>query len=199
MFFLRKLKAYFLVSFSPFWAIYLKLRGLSLGAGFICVGRPGINRTSRSHISFGNRVTLCNSGIANPLAEHGRCRLATLAVGAEIILGDRVGLSSAIICAAKKVEIGEGTIVGGGAMIIDTDFHFINTDGTWGTDPKLVSRPVHIGRNCFIGARAIILKGVKIGDQAVVGAGAVVSCNVSSKTIVAGNPAKEIGKTLESK
>jgi acetyltransferase-like isoleucine patch superfamily enzyme len=125
--------------------------------------------------------------MANPVAEGGRCRLATLSPDAKIILHDRVGISSTVICAATHVEIGEGTIIGGGAMILDTDFHPKKPDGSWETDPKSVSKPVTIGKNCFIGARVIILKGVSIGDGAVIGAGAVVSKDVIASVIAVGN------------
>jgi acetyltransferase-like isoleucine patch superfamily enzyme len=189
---LPRLKTLALTGLSPVWCIYLQLRGVKVGSGFTCIGRPGMNLKRGSRISLGNDVTLCNSGMANPVAEGGRCRLATLAAGAELIIHDGVGLSSTIICCANKVEIGSGTIVGGGAMILDTDFHPRLPDGSWGTDPKAISKPVIIGKNCFIGARAIILKGVTIGDGAVVGAGAVVTKDVESGSIVAGNPAKLI-------
>jgi acetyltransferase-like isoleucine patch superfamily enzyme len=53
-----------------------------------------------------------------------------------------------------------------------------------------------IGKKCFIGARAIILKGVQIGDNAVVGAGSVITKDVSPRTSVAGNPATVISSTL---
>jgi acetyltransferase-like isoleucine patch superfamily enzyme len=109
-----------------------------------------------------------------------------------LILHDRVGLSSTLICCASRVEIGTGTLIGGGSMILDTDFHFRNADGTWGTDPSAVSKPVTIGRNCFIGARAIILKGVTIGDGAVIGAGSVVSRDIPAGATAAGNPARII-------
>jgi acetyltransferase-like isoleucine patch superfamily enzyme len=54
-----------------------------------------------------------------------------------------------------------------------------------------------IGRNCFIAVGAIILPGITIGDQVIVGAGAVVSKNVPSNVIVAGNPAKIIRKQIQ--
>jgi acetyltransferase-like isoleucine patch superfamily enzyme len=130
--------------------------------------------------------------MANPVAEYGRCRLATLAAGAEIRLHNHVGLSSCLICCAQRVEVGKGTIIGGGAMILDTDFHPRGPQGEWLNDPKAVSRPVLIGEKCFIGARAIILKGVTIGDGAVVGAGAVVTRDVPAGAVVAGNPALPI-------
>jgi acetyltransferase-like isoleucine patch superfamily enzyme len=185
---LPRLKALLLTGLSPVWRIYLQLRGVRIGSAFTCIGRPGINLKRGSRIRLGNGVTLCNSGMANPVAEGGRCRLATVATGAELIVHDGVGMSSTLICCAKRVEIGSGTIIGGGAMILDTDFHPRLPDGNWGTDPKAVSKPVIIGKNCFIGARAIVLKGVTIGDGAVVGAGAVVSKDVPGHKIVAGNP-----------
>lgn len=189
---LGKIKAYALTCLSPIWSIYFKLQGCEVGHHFACIGRPGINRKRGTRIQIGSHVTLCSSAMANPVAEGGRCRLATVATDAEIIIHDHVGLSSCIICAASKVEIGEGTLIGGGAMILDTDFHLRNADGTWGTNPKAVSKPVAIGKNCFIGARAIILKGVTIGDGAIIGAGAVITKNVDPHTMVAGNPGRKI-------
>ena len=56
-----------------------------------------------------------------------------------------------------------------------------------------------IGRCCFIGANAIILPGVKIGDEVVVGSGAVVTKDVPSNCIVAGNPAKVIKQGIHTR
>jgi acetyltransferase-like isoleucine patch superfamily enzyme len=193
MSFLGKCKVLMLTGGSPLWRWYLMLRGVKVGGRFTCIGRPALNLGRGSRIVLGDQVTLCNTGMANPLAEYGRCRLATLAPGAEIHLHNRVGMSSCLVCAATKVVIGEGTIIGGGAMILDTDFHPRGPDGNWLTDAKAVSKPVHIGNKCFIGTRAIILKGVTIGDGAVVGAGSVVTKDVPAGVTVAGNPAKAIG------
>lgn len=63
-----------------------------------------------------------------------------------------------------------------------------------------MSRGLHldtyIGKRCFIGARAIILPGLQIGDEAIVGAGAVVTKNVQPRTVVAGNPAVVIKENI---
>lgn len=189
MSFLGNLKSKVLTAASPFWRLYLCLRGVECATDLTAIGRPGINRKRGTSIRLGRNVVLCSSGVANPLAEFGRCRLATLAPGAELILHDGVGLSSTLICCAVRVEIGEGTQIGGGAIILDTDFHPRGEDGSWLTDPAAVAKSVMIGRKCFIGARAIILKGVTIGDGAVVGAGSVVTRSVPAGATIAGNPA----------
>ena len=183
---LGNIKAYALTCGSPFWKFYLKVRGCKIGKKFTAMGRPGINRKRGSSIILGDHVTLCSSGMANPVAEGGRCRLATLSENGKIILHNRVGISSTIICSATQVEIGDGTIIGGGCLIIDTDFHPRNNDGTWGNDPSSVSKPIHIGKNCFIGARSIILKGATIGDGAIVGAGSVVAKDIPAGSIFVG-------------
>jgi acetyltransferase-like isoleucine patch superfamily enzyme len=190
MSFLGKLKAKALMAASPFWRLYLMLRGVECGRGMVVIGRPGIHRKCGTTIRIGHYVSLCSSGMANPLAEAGRCRLATLTPSARLIIHDRVGMSAATICCAIQIEIGEGTQIGGGAMILDTDFHPRADDGTWLTDPLAVAKPVLIGKNCFIGARAIILKGVTIGDGAVIGAGSVVRRDIPDGWIAIGNPAQ---------
>jgi hypothetical protein len=197
MSFLGKCKSFALTWCSPFWRVYLQVRGVECGSGLIVMGRPGLNQKRGARIRLGNDVTLCSTAMANPVAEGGRCRLATVAPGAELILHDGVGISSAVICAAVRVEIGAGTLVGGGAMILDTDFHPRGENGAWLMDPAAVAKPVIIGKNCFIGARAIILKGVTLGDGAVVGAGAVVTRDVPAGTTVVGNPARSIREAAE--
>ncbi len=60
------------------------------------------------------------------------------------------------------------------------------------------SKPITIGKNCFIGCNAIILKGSILGDGCIVGAGAVVSGVFEPGSVIAGNPAKVV-KTLDNK
>lgn len=57
----------------------------------------------------------------------------------------------------------------------------------------------YIGKRCFIGSNAIIMAGVTIGDEVIVGSGAVVTKNVPSHTIVAGNPARVIREGIRTK
>lgn len=73
---------------------------------------------------------------------------------------------------------------------MDSDIHTVVRDGFKAT------KPVDIGRNVWIGNRATILKGVKVGNGAVVAAGAVVTHNVPDKCLVAGVPAHIIRENV---
>lgn len=86
----------------------------------------------------------------------------------------------------KGVHIGENTLVAGGALILSHD----HCKRVGNNQPYLVD--TYIGKNCFIAVNAIVLPGVTIGDEVIVGAGAVVTKNIPSNCIVAGNPAKVI-------
>ena len=174
------------------WLAEARWRGLELGEQVIMNGRPYLFRHPDSRIVLGERVCLNSSLRSNPIGCARPVSLRTMRAGAEIILGPSVGLSGTSICAARRVEIGEGTFVGADVVIFDNDFHGPVGEWNWGDFAPDNPRPVVIGRGVFIGARAIILKGVTIGDRAIVGAGAVVIRDVPAKQIAAGNPARNI-------
>lgn len=108
----------------------------------------------------------------------------------------------------KNIRIGEGTIIGDHATLdgrapliignhvdIASGVSIYNSEhDIHSEDMRPIEQPVEIGDYVFIGPRAIILPGVKIGTGAVVAAGAVVTKDVPEKTIVGGVPAQEIGK-----
>ena len=181
------------------WLSEARWRGLELGEAIILNGRPYLHRAHGSLIRLGSRVCLNSYLRSNPIGCSRPVSLRTMQAGAEIILGPGVGLSSTSVCAAKRVEIGEGTFVGAEAMIFDNDFHAPIGDWNWGDYTSDNPRPVIIGKGVFIGARAIILKGVTIGDRAIVGAGSVVTKDVPAGQIAGGNPAKIISRTQNPK
>ena len=139
---------------------------------------------------FGDGVAIGSSVRANPLGLPHPSALRALTPGARLIVGRGVGMSATVLCAAASIEVGEGTIFGAGAMVLDNDFHQPLGEWAWGNDPLTSARPIKIGRGVFIGARAIILKGVTIGDRAVVGAAAVVTKDVPAYHVAVGNPAR---------
>ena len=177
-------------SSSWFWSLEARLKGVRVGRGVIFVGRPLISVAKGSRFQIGNNVRINSSLRANPLGCFQPSVLRTLCPKAELVLDANAGISGCVLCAANSIQIGEGTNIGSGALLIDTDFHQPTGQWDWGTDPGRGARPIHIGRGVFIGARAIVLKGVTIGDRAVVGAGAVVTKPVPPRHFAVGNPAR---------
>jgi acetyltransferase-like isoleucine patch superfamily enzyme len=152
-------------------------------------GRPLIRCVRGGTLEIGEGVKINTRVSSNPVIGRTRTSLMVMAPGARMMIGAHVGMSGVCICAANSVEIGERTIIGADALITDTDFHSPLPDGGWSNDATGTSAPVKIGKGCFIGARAIILKGVTIGDGAVVAAGALVTRDVPAEHLAIGNPA----------
>ena len=96
------------------------------------------------------------------------------------------------ITCAEEVTIGDACNIANNVVIVDHDHRF----GKYGVEDGLESTPVHIGKNVWIGANAVILKGVSIGDGAIIAAGAVVNHDIPAYEIWGGIPAKKI-KNLE--
>ena len=92
------------------------------------------------------------------------------------------------ITCASKIEIGKGCTIARDVVIRDYDGHMIDLP-----DYK-IAKPITIGDHVWIGNRAVILKGVNIGDGAIVAAGALVTKDVPANSIVAGIPAKVVKK-----
>jgi acetyltransferase-like isoleucine patch superfamily enzyme len=105
-------------------------------------------------------------------------------------IGRRVKISShTFIC--EGVEIEDGVFVGHGVMFTNDLFpRATNADGTLQTAADWKVVPTLVRRGASIGSGATILCGVEIGEDAIVGAGSVVTRNVPARTIVAGNPAR---------
>ncbi|WP_310589011.1 acyltransferase [Dyadobacter crusticola] len=118
--------------------------------------------------------------------------------GARITIGNDVGMSGVSISCRTQITIGDNTLLGSGAVITDNDAHGIHPDFR-NNQGAIKAKPVHIAKDVFIGARSLILKGVTIGEGAVVGAGSVVSKDVPSMAIVAGNPARIVGDVRDPK
>lgn len=95
-----------------------------------------------------------------------------------------------MIDACGSVEIGDHNMFGPGVYI--TDSNHTTLAGAWVADCPMDIGTTQIGSGCWIGTRAIILKGVTLGDRCIVAAGAVVNRSVPAGAVVAGVPAREI-------
>ncbi len=174
--------------------IWLRCLGVQVGAGCSFVGRPVVTLVSGARITLGDHVKMFSRFDSNPAGLPHPTILAALSADSVIAIGERSGLSGASIVARVGITIGRDVLVGAGACIWDTDFHPLDP---WRRHENQTRdarcAPIWIGDDVFIGARAIILKGVRIGSAAVIGAGAVVARDIEPGQIVAGNPARPIG------
>jgi len=116
---------------------------------------------------------------------HSRARIQIpwkLRLAHRACLGDR----------ANAYTLGE-IIIGAGATIAQEAYLCTGTHDFASVALPLQTTPIFVGTNAFVGARALVLPGVSIGDRAIIGAGSVVTRDVPADAIVAGNPARVIG------
>jgi acetyltransferase-like isoleucine patch superfamily enzyme len=187
---LSRLLTPFIILQMPLWRLYARLRRATVHPSVMMRGRPIVRCLAGAKLILHEGVRINSAIASNPVIGRRRTALCAIAPGALLEVGPGVGMSGACLCAAQSLTIGENTIIGADALITDTDFHLPLSDWKWGNDAKGASKPVSIGRGCFIGARAIILKGVTLGDGAVVAAGAVVTRDVPAGYLAIGNPAQ---------
>lgn len=150
-----------------------------------------------ARLTIGDGVTVKSSFLSNLVGLYQRSVIMTRKPGAVIEIGNGVGMSGVTVYARQKITIGDNTLIGGNVKIFDNDFHPIDAEKRLQNDEESIgTRPVSIGKDCFIGCNALILKGTELGDGCVVGAGAVVCGKFPDRSVIAGNPARVI-RTLE--
>lgn len=148
---------------------------LRLGKGVILMKKNG-------SISIGDRSVLHKNVKLSAWGTEGN---AQIHIGSRTYIGDRTEIH-----AGKNVTIGDNCDISWDVTILDRDYHKLGT----ATEEF---RPVSIGNRVWIGCHAIILKGVHVGDGAVIAAGSVVTKDVPPRALVAGNPARVIREGVE--
>lgn len=118
----------------------------------------------------GSRVSAPLSGV----------RFHNVSIGRNVIV-----MLGCLMMSAGCITIEDGAMIAANVQLISNNHDLYERQ-------VITCRPVHIGKNAWIGAGATILPGVTIGDNAVVGAASVVTRDVAPDTIVAGNPARVI-------
>lgn len=110
----------------------------------------------------------------------------TVVRGNSVCIGDNVVvMNNCLMMAAGHITIEDNVLVAANVRLISNNHDFYERQ-------ILTCKPVTLKRNCWIGAGATILPGVTVGENAVVGAAAVVTKDVAANTVVAGNPARVI-------
>lgn len=169
------------------WFIY-RNKVTFKGNAFLNFGALIIGMDNKNQIILGKNVDL----------------YGCLSVGekGKIVIGDYTGMGRrALIQALDSVEIGRFGYIGPDVLIFDSNHHSIYARDrmidTLGSEKgvhgaNVVTKPIKIGNHVWIGRRAMIFKGVVIGDRSIVGANAVVTHDVPPDTVVAGNPARVV-------
>ena len=201
---LRDILSYAAITLQRHWskdwgtlALRLKaaLFGVEVGHGVTACGPVILGRWPGSRIRIGAGCGLISSSrrvTASTL--YAPVRFRTYAPTARIELADGVQLSGTAITARSCViSIGRDTMVGPNCVITDSDFHAHWPAETRHVEPAFeLDRGVSIGANVWIGMNSLILKGVTVGDGAIVAAGSVVVRDVPPKAVVAGVPARVV-------
>jgi len=137
-------------------------------------------------VAIGSRVTITSQFILADLCP-------SVNEVPKIIIGDGCIILYRFQCnAAQSVRIGKNVLIASNVLITDSD-HVIEPGGVPVTkNRKFVTQPVRVEDNCWLGQNAVILKGVTIGHDSIVGANSVVTHDVPPCSVVAGNPARVI-------
>lgn len=198
---LRNLPTALRINLSPRYnRWFLRAKGVLVGENCIIIGKVSIQGTGK--ISIGDNFYLTSGESINPICSNIQSSFYTETPDSKILIGNNVGMSSPRMWVKTKLVIGNFVRVGGNVLFIDTDCHPIDyihrrvdAKKKYGVDfinNQIKSAPIIIGDDVWIGADSTILKGVTIGNRAIIGAGSVVTKDIPSDCIVAGNPCKVI-------
>jgi acetyltransferase-like isoleucine patch superfamily enzyme len=122
----------------------------------------------------------------------GYCHLETSTPESTIEIGDGAEINNNVFIKSEGpgIRIGARALLGSEVTIYDSDFHDLRAEHRRGGQPRTAA--VELAENVFIGDRVLILKGVRIGANSVIGAGSVVSSSIPDGVIAAGAPARVI-------
>ena len=156
-----------------------------------------IRSSKRNSITIGENVQIRSGKAYNIIGGDTRLILRTIDDG-QIRIGNGVGISNSAVVSANSITIEDDVFIGGSCAIYDTDFHSSEYDQRINQgDKNIKSAPVIIKKGAFIGSRCIILKGVTVGEDSIIGAGSVVTKDIPDGEIWAGNPARFIKRLKE--
>ena len=166
--------------------------GVKWGHDWKILGRPVIQKHRQSEIRLGDGLYLRSWSRSNPLAPDHPVVLSTRSSSAVIDVGRGCGFTGATVVAETRIEVGDRVQVGANAGIVDTDFHPLSPEVRVRDFNTGSAAPIEIQDDAFLGMESLVLKGVTVGEGAVVGAGSVVTRDVRPGTVVAGNPAEVV-------
>ena len=124
---------------------------------------------------------------------HLRCHEGSLRIGDRVVFGG----SNTVNC-YLDVEIGEDCIFADWIYVTDFDHRYTKLDVRI-QDQGIITSPVRIGRDCWIGEKSSVLRGVEIGEGSVIGSQSVVKGEIPAYSVAVGAPARVVKKRGETK
>lgn len=171
--------------YTPFVLIILIAKGINLNFMSYFWGAPYFYRCKKSSIQIGANCRFNSKQTSNLIGINHKCILSTLNSNAALHIGDNCGFSGTTIGCFLSIKLGNNVRCGANTLITDSDWH--------SDDPRSgVPKPVLIKDNVWLGYNVIVLKGVTIGENTVIGAGSVVTKDIPANVIAAGNPCRII-------
>lgn len=176
------------------------------GNRFASSVRKTMLRLRYPNFQIGSNVTIC-PGVRIEITDGGKLAIGSDTTinqdcfikirGGELTIGDGcfVGMGS-VICAIESIHIGDDCLIAEYVSIRDQNHGISISEVPFGKQP-LISKPIQIAANVWLGAKSSVLAGATIGENSVIAAHAVVIRSVEPNTIVGGVPAKEIRKLAE--
>jgi acetyltransferase-like isoleucine patch superfamily enzyme len=153
---------------------------------------PRVHVARGASIVIGSNVVIRSASRSNAFSRGLPTVLSAVGRDAILRVGDRARISDTTIVCAQSVDVGADTYLGVDSLLTDTDAHPACPTCREQRRPASTARIV-IGAGSFVGARAIVLKGVWLAPGTVVGAGAVVSGDSTELSgVLVGNPARSV-------
>lgn len=162
-----------------------KMCGVSAGRGLDFSGWCQLVRLEGSSIIIGENVSFVSSSFINHIGLNRKCSVTTETKDAVLTIGNNCGFSSTSICCFQNITIGNNVRVGANSVIMDSDFH--NDDSRVGR-----ANSICIDDNVWIGANVVVMKGVHIGENCIIGMNSIVTKDIPANSVAAGVPCKVI-------
>jgi acetyltransferase-like isoleucine patch superfamily enzyme len=165
-------------SYYRFWA---RCRGVEFLGNCEFMGRPKFKLYPGTRVIIDDGCRFLSGHTDNFIGIDRPCIISAYNPGTVVKIGRGSGFSGTVIGAFAGITIGENVKCGANTLITDSDWHL--------EDPRSgVPRPVFIGDNVWLGVGCMVLKGVRIGENSIIGANSVVTGDIPANVVAAGNP-----------
>ena len=164
---------------------YLSVQGIIIGKKVSFNGYSHFSKYPSSTIIIGDNCRFNSSTTSNLIGINHKCIMSTNTKNAILKIGEGCGFSGATIGCFESITLGNNVRCGANVLITDSDWHL--------DDPRVgKSKPIVIEDNVWLGYGVVVMKGVRIGENTVIGINSIVIKDIPKNVIAAGTPCKVI-------